>query len=179
MLVVEFADLEIGSAAERYRTSMAKDLPKPFRTLYGGGRVRAVNGFTSSNAAINEIERHRWVMSGAEGKAVRLRLVCSFALAQVQRELAEIVATPTRISLYGDGERCGYPEECRLCYNLPMLQGGYLRGADHDKKHSYQSCCPYSLSTSASLAAHRTHHRHAMNTDPRGCVSGRLDGRRE
>src|ERR1700730_4733680 len=36
---------------------------------------------------------------------VRLRLVCSFALAQVQRELAEIVATPTRISLYGDGER--------------------------------------------------------------------------
>jgi hypothetical protein len=31
-----------------------------------------------------------------------------------QRELA----TPTRISLYGDGERCEYPEECRLCYNL-------------------------------------------------------------
>src|SRR3981189_2494180 len=54
---------------------------------------------------------------------VRLSLVCSFALAQVQRELAEIVATPTRISLYGDGERRGYPEECRLCYNLPCFRG--------------------------------------------------------
>jgi len=57
MLVVEFADLEIGSAAERYRPSMAKYLPKPLRALYRGGRARAVNGFTSSNAAINEIER--------------------------------------------------------------------------------------------------------------------------
>jgi hypothetical protein len=57
MLVVEFADLEIGSAAERYRPSMAKYLPKSLRTLYRGGRARAVNGFTSSNAAINEIER--------------------------------------------------------------------------------------------------------------------------
>ena len=54
MLVVEFADLKIGSAAERYRTSMAKYLPKPLRTLYRGGRARAVNGFTSSNAAIKE-----------------------------------------------------------------------------------------------------------------------------
>jgi hypothetical protein len=58
MLIVEFADLEIGSAAERYRTSMAKYLPKPLRTLYRGGRARAVNGFTSSNAAtIIEIKR--------------------------------------------------------------------------------------------------------------------------
>jgi hypothetical protein len=31
LLIVEFADLEIGSAAERYRTSMAKYLPKPLR----------------------------------------------------------------------------------------------------------------------------------------------------
>src|SRR5258705_6941858 len=57
MLVVEFADLEIGSAAERYRPSMAKYLPKRLRALYRGGRVRAINGFTGSNAAINEIER--------------------------------------------------------------------------------------------------------------------------
>ena len=58
MLIVEFADLEIGSAAERYRTSMAKYLPKPLRTLYRGGRARAVNGFTGSNAAlIIEIKR--------------------------------------------------------------------------------------------------------------------------
>jgi hypothetical protein len=56
MLVVEFADLEIGSAAERYRTAWPNTLPKPFRTLYRGGRDRAVNGFTSSNAAINEIK---------------------------------------------------------------------------------------------------------------------------
>ena len=57
MLVVELAGLEIGSAAESYRPSMAKDLPKPLRTLYRGGRARAINGFTSSNAAIDEIKR--------------------------------------------------------------------------------------------------------------------------
>jgi hypothetical protein len=56
MFVVESPELEIGSAAERYRTSMAKYLPKPLRTLYRSGRARAVSGFTSSNAAINEIE---------------------------------------------------------------------------------------------------------------------------
>jgi hypothetical protein len=55
MLIVEFADLEIGSAAERYRTSMAKHLPKPLRTLYRGGRARAVNGFNA--AVIIEIIR--------------------------------------------------------------------------------------------------------------------------
>jgi hypothetical protein len=48
------------------------------------------------------------------------------ALCAGAAELAEIVATPTRISLYGDGERCGYPEECRLCYNSPTLQGDIL-----------------------------------------------------
>jgi hypothetical protein len=58
MPIVEFADLEIRSAAERYRTSMAKYFPKPLRTLYRGGRARAVNRFTSSNAAINEIAGH-------------------------------------------------------------------------------------------------------------------------
>jgi hypothetical protein len=58
MLIVEFADLKIGSAAERYRTSMAKYFPKPLRTLYRGGRARAVNRLTSSNAAaIIEIKR--------------------------------------------------------------------------------------------------------------------------
>jgi hypothetical protein len=56
MLVVEFTDLEIGGAAERYRTSVTKYLPKPLRILYRGGRARAVNWFTSGNAAINEIE---------------------------------------------------------------------------------------------------------------------------
>ena len=58
MLIVKFAHLEIGSAAERYRTSMAKYLPKPLRTLYRGGRAWAVNGVTSSNtAAVSEIKR--------------------------------------------------------------------------------------------------------------------------
>ena len=58
MLIVKFANLEIGSAAERYRTSMAKYLPKPLRTLYRGGRAWAVNGVTSSNAAaVSEIKR--------------------------------------------------------------------------------------------------------------------------
>jgi len=44
MLVVEFADLEIGSAAERYRPSVAKYLPKPLRALYRGGRARQSMG---------------------------------------------------------------------------------------------------------------------------------------
>ena len=58
MLIVKLANLEIGSAAERYRTSMAKYLPKPLRTLYRGGRAWAVNGVTSSNtAAVSEIKR--------------------------------------------------------------------------------------------------------------------------
>lgn len=58
MLIVKFANLEIGSAAERYRTSMAKYLPKPLRTLYRGGRAWADNGVTSSNtAAVSEIKR--------------------------------------------------------------------------------------------------------------------------
>jgi hypothetical protein len=62
-------------------------------------------------------------VTAQSGLAKELKVYAD-ALAQVQRELAEIVATPTRISLYGDGERCGYREECRLCYDLPMLQGG-------------------------------------------------------
>jgi hypothetical protein len=56
MLVVEFTDLEIGSATERYWTSVAKYLPKPLRTVYRGGRAGAVNRFTSRNAAVIEIE---------------------------------------------------------------------------------------------------------------------------
>ena len=57
MLIVEFARLEIGSAAERYSTSVAKYFPKPLRALYRGGRTLAVNGFTRSNVAIIEIKR--------------------------------------------------------------------------------------------------------------------------
>jgi hypothetical protein len=56
MLVVEFTDLEIGGAAERYRTSVTKYLPKPSRTLYRGRRARAVNGFTRRDATVSEIE---------------------------------------------------------------------------------------------------------------------------
>jgi hypothetical protein len=56
MPVVEFTDLEIGSAAKRHRTSVTKYLPKPLRPLNRGGRARAVNGFTSRDAAISEIE---------------------------------------------------------------------------------------------------------------------------
>jgi hypothetical protein len=45
MFVVESPELEIGSAAERYRTSMAKYLPKPLRTQYRAGGAQAVNRF--------------------------------------------------------------------------------------------------------------------------------------
>jgi hypothetical protein len=57
MLIVEFAYLEIASAAERYGTSLAKYLPKRLRKLYRSGGARAINGFTSSNSALYEIER--------------------------------------------------------------------------------------------------------------------------
>jgi hypothetical protein len=57
MLIVEFADLEIGRANERYSASMAEYSPKPLRTFYCGGGTRAFDRFTSSDAAIDEIER--------------------------------------------------------------------------------------------------------------------------
>jgi hypothetical protein len=79
----------------------------------------------------------------------------------VQRELAEIVATPTRISLYGDGERCGYPEECRLCYNLPMLQGDISEELTMTRSILI-SLAILTLSTSVALAAQRTHHSRAV-----------------
>jgi hypothetical protein len=105
-------------------------------------------------------------MTGQRGDPdVRLRLVCSFALSQVHRELAEIVAAPTRISLYGDGERCGYLEECRLCYNLPCFRGEISEELTMTKSILI-SLAVLTLSTSAALAAHRTHHRHAMNAYP-------------
>ena len=59
MPVVEFADLEIGRANERYSASMAKYLPKPLRAFDCRGGARALNGFTGGNPAINEIERQR------------------------------------------------------------------------------------------------------------------------
>jgi hypothetical protein len=57
MLIVEFADLEIGRADERYSASMAEYPPKPLRTFYCGRGARAFNRFTSGNTAIDEIER--------------------------------------------------------------------------------------------------------------------------
>jgi hypothetical protein len=57
MLIVEFAHLEISRADERYSASMAEYLPEPLRTFYCGGGACAFKRFTSSNAAINEIER--------------------------------------------------------------------------------------------------------------------------
>jgi hypothetical protein len=57
MLIVEFADLKIGRADERYSASMAEYPPKPLRPLYCGRGAGAFNRLTSGNAAINEIER--------------------------------------------------------------------------------------------------------------------------
>ena len=56
MRIVEFSYLEIASAAERYRTGMAKYLPKRLRSLYRSGWAWAINGFTSSYSSIDEIE---------------------------------------------------------------------------------------------------------------------------
>ena len=54
------------------------------------------------------------------------------------------------------------PEECRLCYNLPVLQGGYLKELTMTKS-ILVGLAVLTLSTSGALAAQRTHHRHAMN----------------
>jgi hypothetical protein len=55
---VEFANLKIAGPGECYRTCMAKSLPQPLRTLYRGGRARALDRFTSDNGVIDVIERH-------------------------------------------------------------------------------------------------------------------------
>jgi hypothetical protein len=92
----------------------------------------------------------------------------------VQRELAEIVATPTIISLYGDGERCGYPEECRLCYNFRCFRGDISEELTMTRSILI-SLAVLTLSTSVALAAQRTHHSRtvkpnastvAMNPNP-------------
>ena len=88
----------------------------------------------------------------------------------MQRELAEIVATGKN-SLYGDGERSGYPEECRLCYNLPMLQGDISEELTMTKSILVSPANP-SLSTSDALAAHRTHHRHAIHCSAMNAFAG-------
>jgi hypothetical protein len=54
----EFANLKIASAAECYRTCMAKSFPKPLRTLYRGGRTWASDRVTSDDGVIDVIERH-------------------------------------------------------------------------------------------------------------------------
>jgi len=50
MLIVEFTDLEIGRADERYSACMAKCPPKPLGTFYCGRGACAFNRFTSGNA---------------------------------------------------------------------------------------------------------------------------------
>jgi hypothetical protein len=98
----------------------------------------------------------------------------------VQRELAEIVATPTRISLYGDGEKCGYPEECRLCYNKRCFRGDISEELTMTRSILI-SLAVLTLSTSVALAAQRTHHSRAVKpnastaaTNPNAFAAGGL-----
>ena len=51
MLIVEFARLEIGSAAERYSTSVAKYFPKPLRALYRGGRALELKSWSIKSSS--------------------------------------------------------------------------------------------------------------------------------
>src|SRR5216683_941940 len=111
--------------------------------------------------------------------------VCSCAGAA---GVAEIVATPTRISLYGDGERCGYPRSAGCATIYRCFRGGYLRGADYDQKHSYQSCCPHSLyfcrfgrasDSSSPRDECISQCERVSGRTQCGCVSGPLDGRCE
>jgi hypothetical protein len=53
-------------------------------------------------------------------------------------------------------------EECRLCYNLAMLQGDISEEPTMTKS-ILVSLAILTLSTSAALAAHRTHHRQAFH----------------
>jgi len=79
----------------------------------------------------------------------------------VQRELAEIVATPTRISLYGDGERCGYPEECRYATIYRCFRGDISEELTMTRSILI-GLAILTLSTSVALAAQRTHHSRAV-----------------
>jgi hypothetical protein len=100
VLIVEFADLKIGSAAESYRTSMAEYLPKPLRTLYRSGRANAVNGLTSSNvAAIVEIKRQCHEMSDFRHT---FALFCALGGYRLnQREASRFLRWVRPISAYG------------------------------------------------------------------------------
>ncbi len=88
--------------------------------------------------------------------------VCSCAGAA---GVPEIVATPTRISLYGDGERCGYPRSAGRATIYGCFRGDISEELTMTKSILI-SLAVLTLSTSAALAAHRTHHRHAMNAYP-------------
>jgi hypothetical protein len=78
--------------------------------------------------------------------------------------LRKIVATPTRISLYGDGERCGYPRTAGYATVLLMLRGDLSEELTMTRS-ILVSLAVLTLSTSAALAAHRTHHPAALNAN--------------
>jgi hypothetical protein len=80
--------------------------PRSSNVPNGGGRplilIKEFQSAVNSHAASSDVR--------IEGQSSQVEVglfVCSCA---GTTGLAEIVATPTRISLYGDGERCGYPE---------------------------------------------------------------------
>src|SRR5216683_522399 len=124
----------------------------------------------------------RWMSSS------RLRLVCSFALAQVQREFRR--SSPPRQEFHfmvteRGADTRGVPVVLQF---TDASGGGYLRGADYDQKHSYQSCCPHSLyfcrfgraSDSSSPRDECISKCEGVSGRTQcGCVSGPLDGRCE
>jgi hypothetical protein len=58
LFFIEYADLEIAGAAERYRACMAEEFPKGLRMLNGFGGTWTFYGGTGNDAVIRIIERY-------------------------------------------------------------------------------------------------------------------------
>jgi hypothetical protein len=69
---------------------------------------------------------------------------------------------PTRISLYGDEVRCGYKGSAGYATIWRCFKGDISQELIMTKR-ILVGLAVLTLSTSAALAAHPTHHRHAMN----------------
>src|SRR5216684_1484151 len=98
----------------------------------------------------------RWMSSS------RLRLVCSFALAQVQREFRR--SSPPRQEFhFMVTERGADTRGVPVVLQFTDASGGDISEELTMTKSILISLAVLTLSTSVALAAHRTHHRHAMN----------------
>src|SRR5713101_7040194 len=142
-------------AAGRFPSARCRSRATPPRRRMSGFRCRC-----APTAAPRPSESH--AASELRGKAVRLRLVCLFALAQVQRELRR--SSPPRQEFhFMVTERGADTRGVPVMLQFTDASGGDISEELTMTKSILISLAVLTLSTSAALAAHRTHHRQAMN----------------